>query len=90
MKSMLLRSSLNSGANGSICHEFGIQIDLFDKCLVQCLDLWKRVSLIISTLKQKNAIEISLAKQFEDANTFLITKLTDLGKLELLKSLDKK
>ena len=90
MKSMLLRSSLNSGANGSICHEFGIQIDLFDKCLVQCLSLWKKVYSIISTLKQKNAIELSLAKQFEDANTFLVMKLNDLGKIDLLKSLENK
>ena len=76
MKSMMLRSSLNLDQNGvSIYSEFGIKIDQFDKCLATCLALWKKVCFIISILKNQKSIDDSLARQFTEANSFLIAKL---------------
>ena len=61
MKSMLLRSSLTVGSNGSIYAEFGIKSDQFDKCLASCLALWKKVKFIMGILKNQGSIVESLA-----------------------------
>ena len=91
MKSILTRSNLNQaspgGFKGTIFQEFGLTAAQVDSCLTQCLALWKKVHFITSILKQQESIADELASQFTAANTFLISKLRQLGKDDLAEDL---
>lgn len=87
MKSVLTRTNLHTAAphgfNGSIFKEFGIKSAQVDTCLEKCLALWKKVHFITKILKQEKSITDELATQFDNANSFLTTKLRQLGKEEM-------